>query len=216
MNSAFSTPPVVKHLIIANCVMLLATSLLPFSNTIFEYLALFNPESPFFRSYQVVTYMFLHADLSHLFFNMFALWMFGRVLEYQFSSQRFVTYYLICGIGAALLQLLVGWFEYSSAVQQMGLRTAQYLLQVPTVGASGAVFGLLLAFGVLHPNAPIYMMFIPVPIKAKWFVVIYGAIELFLGMSGRQPGVAHYAHLGGMLWGYLLLWWWKRQGVIRY
>ncbi len=216
MNSAFSTPPVVKHLIIANCVMLLATSLLPFSNTIYEYLALFNPESPFFRSYQVVTYMFLHADISHLFFNMFALWMFGRVLEYQFSSQRFVTYYLICGIGAALLQLLVGWFEYSSAVQQMGLRTAQYLLQVPTVGASGAVFGLLLAFGVLHPNAPIYMMFIPVPIKAKWFVVIYGAIELFLGMSGRQPGVAHYAHLGGMLWGYLLLWWWKRQGVIRY
>lgn len=216
MNSAFSTPPVVKHLIIANCVMLLATSLLPFSDTLYEYLALFNPESPFFRSYQVVTYMFLHADLSHLFFNMFALWMFGRVLEYQLSSQRFATYYLICGIGAALLQLLVGWFEYSSAVQQMGMRTAQYLLQVPTVGASGAVFGLLLAFGVLHPNAPIYMMFFPVPIKAKWFVMIYGAIELLLGMSGRQPGVAHYAHLGGMLWGYLLLWWWKRQGVIRY
>lgn len=216
MNPAFSTPLVVKHLIIANCVMLLATSLLPFSDTLYEYLALFNPESPFFRSYQVVTYMFLHADLSHLFFNMFALWMFGRVLEYQLSSQRFVTYYLICGIGAALLQLLVGWFEYSSAVQQLGARTAQYLLQVPTVGASGAVFGLLLAFGVLHPNAPIYMMFFPVPIKAKWFVIIYGAIELLLGMSGRQPGVAHYAHLGGMLWGYLLLRWWKRQGVIHY
>lgn len=216
MNPAFSTPPVVKHIIIANCVMLLATSLLPFSDTLYEYLALFNPESPFFRSYQVVTYMFLHADLSHLFFNMFALWMFGRVLEYQFSSQRFVTYYLICGIGAALLQLLVGWFEYSSAVEQVGVRTAQYLLQVPTVGASGAVFGLLLAFGVLHPNAPIYLMFFPVPIKAKWFVIIYGAIELLLGLSGGQPGVAHYAHIGGMLWGYLLLLWWKRQGVIRY
>ncbi len=216
MNSAFSTPPVVKHIIIANCVMLLATSLLPFSDKLYEYLALFNPESPFFRSYQVVTYMFLHADLSHLFFNMFALWMFGRVLEYQLSSPRFVTYYLICGIGAALLQLLVGWFEYSSAVEQLGMQTARYLLQVPTVGASGAVFGLLLAFGVLHPNAPIYLMFFPVPIKAKWFVMIYGAIELLLGMSGRQPGVAHYAHLGGMLWGYLLLWWWRRQGVIRY
>lgn len=216
MNANFQTPPVVKNLIIANCVMLMATSLLPFGEQIIRYLALFNAESPFFHSYQVVTYMFLHGGLEHLFFNMFALWMFGRSLEWELSSPRFLTYYLVCGIGAALLQLGVGWIEYTSVVASHGRYAAQLLLQIPTVGASGAIFGLLLAFGLLHPNAIILLIFPPIPIKAKWFVLIYGLIELFLGMSGRQPGVAHYAHLGGMLWGFLLLWYWKRRGVIRY
>lgn len=216
MNANFRTPPVVKNLIIANCVMLLATTLLPFGGKIVEYLALFNAESPFFHSYQVVTYMFLHGGWEHLFFNMFALWMFGRSLEYELSSPRFLTYYMICGIGAALLQLGVGWIEYSSAVTQHGAYAAQVLLQIPTVGASGAIFGLLLAFGLLHPNAIIMLLIPPIPIKAKWFVLIYGLIELFLGMSGRQPGVAHYAHLGGMIWGFLLLWYWKRRGIVRF
>lgn len=216
MNANFQTPPVVKNLIIANCVMYLATWLLPFGEQIIRYLALFNAESPFFHSYQVVTYMFLHGGLEHLFFNMFALWMFGRSLEWELSSPRFLTYYLVCGIGAALLQLGVGWIEYGSMVAHHGRYAAQMLLQIPTLGASGAVFGLLLAFGLMHPNAIILLIFPPIPIKAKWFVVIYGLIELFLGMSGRQPGVAHYAHLGGMLWGFLLLWYWKRRGVIRY
>lgn len=216
IRSYFQTPPVVKNLIIANCVMLLATELLPFGDDIVGYLALFNPESPFFHSFQVVSYMFLHGGLNHLFFNMFALWMFGRSLEAEIGSQRFLTYYLVCGIGAALLQLGVGWIEYAHAVQTYGAISpaARVLLQIPTVGASGAVFGLLLAFGVMHPNATIMLMFPPIPMKAKWFVFIYGLIELFFGMSGHQPGVAHFAHLGGMLWGLLLLLYWRKQGKI--
>ncbi len=216
MNNYFQTPPVVKNLIIANCVMMLATTLLPIGGKIEGYLALFNAQSPLFHSFQVVSYMFLHANLSHLFFNMFALWMFGRTLEYEIGSQRFLTYYLVCGVGAALLQLLVGYFEYSHAVQTYGAysQLSQMLLVVPTVGASGAVFGLLLAFGVMHPNATIMLMFPPIPMKAKWFVIVYGLVELFFGVSGYKEGIAHFAHVGGMLWGLMLLLYWKRSGKI--
>ena len=208
------TPPVVKNLIIANCVALLATELLPFGNAIVSRFALFNIESPLFHSYQVFTYMFLHGGVSHLFFNMFALWMFGRQLEYELGSQRFFTYYMVCGIGAALLQLGVGYAEYIHAVAANGFYGSLDLLRIPTVGASGAVFGLLLAFGVLHPNNVIMLVFPPVAMKAKWFVVIYGLLELFFGLSGFQSGVAHFAHLGGMLWGLALLRWWRKKGKI--
>lgn len=216
MNRYFQTPPVVLNLIIINVLVFLVTALLPIGNTLVGYLALFNAESPFFHSYQVVTYMFLHGGFYHLFFNMFALWMFGRSLESELGSPRFLTYFLVCGIGAALLQLGVGWIEYGHAVAKFGAYEAQTLLSIPTVGASGAVFGLLLAFGLMHPNAMIILLIPPIPMKAKWFVILYGVLELFLGMSGRQPGVAHFAHIGGMLWGFLLLWWWRRRGVIRY
>ena len=208
------TPPVVKNLIIANCVALLATELLPFGNAIVSRFALFNIESPLFHSYQVFTYMFLHGGVSHLFFNMFALWMFGRHLEYELGSQRFFTYYMVCGIGAALLQLGVGYAEYIHAVAANGFYGSLDLLRIPTVGASGAVFGLLLAFGVLHPNNVIMLVFPPVAMKAKWFVVIYGLLELFFGLSEFQSGVAHFAHLGGMLWGLALLHWWRKKGKI--
>ena len=139
-----------KNLIIANCVALLATELLPFGDAIIQRFALFNVASPLFHSYQVFTYMFLHGGLSHLFFNMFALWMFGRQLEYELGSQRFLIYYMVCGIGAALLQLGVGYAEWVHAVDVNGIYGAVNLLRIPTVGASGAVFGLLLAFGVLQ------------------------------------------------------------------
>jgi membrane associated rhomboid family serine protease len=208
------TPPVVKNLIIANCVALLATELLPFGDDIIGRLALFNIESPLFHSYQVFTYMFLHGGVSHLFFNMFALWMFGRQLEYELGSQRFFIYYMVCGIGAALLQLGVGYAEYMHAVDVGGVYQAMHLLRIPTVGASGAVYGLLLAFGVLHPNNIIMLIFPPIALKAKWFVVIYGVVELIFGVSGYQAGVAHFAHLGGMLWGLALLYWWKKRGTI--
>ena len=213
MNIFGQTPVVVKNLIIANCVVLLATELLPFGDLIIEHFALFNAESPFFRSYQVFTYMFLHGSVSHLFFNMFALWMFGRTLEYRLGSSRFLTYYLVCGIGAALLQLGVGYAEYHHALAA-GSVSAMRLLGIPTVGASGAVFGLLLAFGVLYPNQIVALIFPPITLKAKWFVVVYGVLELVLGISGAQSGVAHFAHLGGMLWGFLLLWWWRRKGKL--
>ena len=213
MNVLRQTTPVVKNLIIANCVALLATELLPMGDWIIEHFALFNIESPFFRSYQIFTYMFLHGNVSHLFFNMFALWMFGRTLEYRLGSSRFLTYYLVCGIGAALLQLGVGYAEYQHALAA-GSVGAIRLLGIPTVGASGAVYGLLLAFGVLYPNQIIALIFPPIALKAKWCVLIYGLLELFFGMTGIQQGVAHFAHLGGMRWGLALLWMWRRGGKI--
>ena len=195
------TPPVVKNLIIINLLMLMACRMLPIGHELQALCALYPAGTPHFHSWQVITYMFLHADFSHLFFNMFALWMFGRTLEYELSSKRFLTYYMACGIGAALIQLLVCWLEGS---------------YVMTVGASGAVFGILLAFGMMHPNNIIMLMIPPIPIKAKWFVVIYGVVELLAGVSGRMDNVAHFAHLGGMIWGFLLLKYWKKTGKIFY
>lgn len=199
----FETPPVVKNLLIINGLAFLAVYLIPDLNALFgRYGILYWFGSPYFHSWQLVTYMFLHASLSHLFFNMFALWMFGRTLEYAFGSRRFLIYYMVCGVGAGLVQLGVATL------------TGDYGIQL--LGASGAVMGLLLAFGVLWPNSVIMLLIPPIPLKAKYFVIFYAALELFLGWSGRQPGVAHFAHVGGMLWGFLLLWWWRRRGEIRY
>ena len=201
MTPYFQTPPVVKNLIIINVLAFMATALLPVGERIMLYGSLFWFQNPLFHSYQFVTYMFLHGGLEHLFFNMFALWMFGRTLEYELGQQRFLTYYFVCGVGAALIQMATVWF------------TGEYYVQL--IGASGAVMGLLLAFGVLHPNAVIMLIFPPIPMKAKWFVIIYGVIELFAGWRG-YGNVAHFAHVGGMLWGLLLLYWWRRQGKIRF
>ena len=187
----FQTPPVVLNLIIINVLIFMATALLPKAgNTIMEYCAL-RRGTPFI----------LHVNFEHIFFNMFALWMFGRTLEYELGQKRFLTYYMVCGIGAALIQYLTA------------LAFGEFPLVL--VGASGAVMGLLLAFGVLHPNAVIMLLIPPIPMKAKWFVVIYGVIELFLGWRG-VGNVAHFAHVGGMLWGFLLLQWWKQRGIIRF
>ena len=201
MNPYFQTPPVVKNLIIANCIIFLAMNLIPNVNLFFsEYLQLFWFGSPYYHSYQFVTYMFLHGGFWHLFSNMFALWMFGRTLEYELGSRRFLIYYMICGIGAALLQ--------------MGIASLTGEIYFRLVGASGAVMGLLLAFGVMHPNNMIYIMPLPFPIKAKWFVVGYAVLELLLGWSGADSGIAHFAHVGGMLWGLGLLFYWRKRGKI--
>lgn len=202
MNRFSQTPPVVLNLIIINTLVFLITALLPVGQAIMNYGSLYWIESPFFHSYQFITYMFLHSGFYHLFFNMFALWMFGRTLEYELGSQRFLIYYTVCGVGAAVLQLTTAWLFGELPIQ--------------LVGASGAVMGLLLAFGVMHPNAMIMLLIPPIPLKAKWFVIIYGAIELFMGWTGYGGNVAHFAHIGGMLWGFLLLHWWKRRGVIRF
>ncbi|MCH5334587.1 MAG: rhomboid family intramembrane serine protease [Alistipes sp.] len=203
MNPYFNTPPVVKNLITANCIIYLATMLLPrfywFANT---YCSLYWFQNPDFHSWQFITYLFMHGSLSHLFFNMFALWMFGRTLEYELGSQRFLAYYLICGVGAALVQMAVVFF------------TGEFSIQL--IGASGAVMGLLLAFGVMHPNSVIMLLIPPIPMKAKYFVMAYAVLELFLGWRGYSPGVAHFAHVGGMLWGWLLLRYWKSKGNIYY
>lgn len=207
------TPPAVQNLLIANCVVFLAMMLLD-KMRIYELFALFPMPSPFFKLWQPVTYMFMHGDFSHLFFNMFALWMFGRGLEQELGTKRFLTYYLVCGIGAGLVQLGV------AQIDLMRLSEASILYQsylcTPTVGASGAVFGLLLAFGMLHPNATIMLLIPPIPMKAKWFVIIYGLLELLFGVSGKMDSVAHFAHLGGMFWGWLLLVWWRYQDNRKY
>ena len=192
------TPPAVQNLLIANCVVFLAMTLLD-QMRIYELFALFPVPSPFFEIWQPVTYMFMHGDFSHLFFNMFALWMFGRGLEQELGTKRFLIYYLVCGIGAALVQLGTAQIDIMR-LSEASIAYQQYLC-TPTVGASGAVFGLLLAFGMLHPNATIMLLIPPIPMKAKWFVVVYGVMELFFGLSGFDSGVAHFAHLGGMLWG---------------
>jgi membrane associated rhomboid family serine protease len=162
-----------------------------------------------FSIWQPLTYMFMHGGFSHLFFNMFSLWMFGRTLELELGAKRFLIYYIVCGVGAALFQM--GIAQIDLATLEVGSREWIMYMQVPTVGASGAIFGLLLAFGMLHPNALISLIFPPITLKAKWFVVIYGALELLLGVSGSMDNVAHFAHLGGMFWGWLLLVWWRRQ-----
>ena len=207
MNPYFRTPPVVKNLLIINLLVFMATSLLHKSghapgagDYIVGYGALYWFENPLFHAWQFITYMFIHANFEHIFFNMFALWMFGRTLEEELGSRRFLTYYLVCGVGAALIQLATVWF------------TGEYGVQL--IGASGAVMGLLLAFGVLHPNATIMLLIPPIPIKAKWFVIIYGVIELLLGTTGYGGNIAHFAHVGGMLWGLGLLWWWRRNRKI--
>lgn len=200
MNGQYQTPPVVKNLIIINALVFMATALLPIGDRMMEHGAL-ALGTPWFHTYQYITYMFLHSNFEHLFFNMFALWMFGRTLEWALGSQRFLTYYVICGVGAALIQYGVAYL--------MGE------LPLFLVGASGAVMGLLLAFGVMYPNATIMLLIPPIPMKAKWFVLIYALIELVLGWRGVGQ-VAHFAHVGGMVWGFLLLHYWRRRGIIHF
>lgn len=167
---------------------------------------------------QLVSYMFMHANFQHLFFNMFALWMFGRVLEQVWGPKRFLTFYMICGIGAGLVQELVQYVQYATVLSgyeavNTGLATipmAEYLNLMRTVGASGAVYGILLAFGMLFPNSEMFVFPLPFPIKAKFFVVGYFVLELLLGLSGGD-GVAHFAHLGGMLFGLALILYWRKK-----
>lgn len=196
MNFQFKT--VVSNLIMLNVVVMLCIRFLPQLLPYFNYLALFPIESPQFGIWQPLTYMFLHADFGHLFFNMFALWMFGRQLEYDLGSKRFLQYYILTGIGAALFNMLIMYL--------MG----DYAL---TIGASGAVYGILLAFGMIHPNLPIYFIFIPIPIKAKYIVIGYGVLELLQGITVND-GVAHFAHLGGMIFGVIVLLYWKSKRKI--
>lgn len=172
-----------------------------------------------FKLWQLITYMFMHANLEHIFFNMFAVWMFGRTLEHVWGPKRFLIYYMVCGIGAGLIQELVQYGEYVMVLQDYQqvdtgfgiIPMSDYLNMMNTVGASGAVYGILLAFGMLFPNSQMFVFPIPFPIKAKYFVIGYAVIELLLGMSRAGDGIAHFAHLGGMLFGLLLILYWKKN-----
>lgn len=254
-------PKGVKNLLILNFLFFLAT-------IIFQKTGVFDMNRWFglhyigasdFRPWQFITYMFMHANFNHIFWNMFALWMFGAAVENYWGTKRFLFYYFITGIGAAFVQLLVTYFQIHPLIALLNqflnspsLETYQYLVthnkeaafsnmltnnllvlqQNPhalndivnitanakaqflnsfnTIGASGAIFGLLLAFGMLFPNEKVYIYFL-LPMKAKWFVLIYGLLELFFGLSGSMDNVAHYAHLGGMLFGIILILLWRKQ-----
>jgi membrane associated rhomboid family serine protease len=257
-------PTVVKNLLIINGLLFVATVV--FQNTlnidIKDYLALYYPGSEYFKPYQLITHLFMHGNFTHLFSNMFALWMFGAVLENYWGPKKFLIYYIITGLGAAFLHSTINYFEIShlkdtaqlflndptpkgfesfvfnsvpteyrvSFNELMNLWTnnptsvsfkdnavaiVNELIQVkqnaPTVGASGAVFGVLLAFGMIMPNAMIYVFFF-LPMKAKYFVILYGLFELYSGIQ-NNPGdnVAHFAHLGGMLFGFILIKIWQRK-----
>lgn len=193
-------PSVVKLLLIANGLMFVME--LSYGDQLIVNLALWPltaiPASmqPHFQPFQLLTYSFLHGGVMHLLLNMYALWLFGTRMENTWGSSAFAVYYFVCVFGAGLIQLLVAT-----------LSGGMY----PTIGASGGVFGILLAFGMRFPNERLMLIFPPVILPAKWFVTIYAAIELWAGVTGTQAGVAHFAHLGGMLFGYLLIRYWRRH-----
>jgi membrane associated rhomboid family serine protease len=187
----FSLPPATQALILINAVVFIVQQM--FGNSALAWLVLW-PLGSGFMPWQVLTYAFMHASLTHLVFNMFGVFMFGADLERIWGPRRYVTYYLACAVSAAFAQLLV-----------TGLTGGQY----PTVGASGALFGLLLAFAMVFPNRTIMPLFPPIPMRAPVFVAMYGALELLLGVTGTQAGVAHFAHLGGLAGGFLLMRGWR-------
>ena len=194
-RSASSIPNVIFALLVANgLVYALQQMSAEFMFINFALWPATDPRSPF-MPWQLLTYGFLHGNTTHIFFNMFGLWMFGRDLEHVMGSQRFLIYFLVCVVGAGIVQLIV-------AAIQGGL--------YPTVGASGGVFGILLAYGLTFPNRVVVPLFPPIPMRAITFVFVYGLLELYLGVSGGAPGIANFAHLGGMLFGFVLIQYWRR------
>lgn len=202
--------PVVKNLVVINAIMLLASYVI--GDAMYEKLALFAFNSPFFKPWQFVTHMFMHGGFWHLLFNMYALMIFGSVLENAWGSRKFLLFYMVTGLGAALCHELVLHLQWQHFTGAGNVAAALNILRTPTVGASGAIYGVLLGFGMLFPNAELRLLFLPFfPLKAKWFVVLFGIIELLTGISGTMDGVAHFAHLGGMLFGLLLILYWKKN-----
>jgi len=232
-------PTVIKNLVIINVLVFLAQQV--FGHTVEDLFALHTWQSPLFKPWQFVTHLFLHGDISHIFFNMFALWMFGSVLENLWGPKRFITFYIICGLGAALCHMLVLYVENQHMLDAFHSISAngtnsmnevvnfnhQYSpdpsdlyspativdarLNEATLGASGAIFGCLAAFGYLFPNTYIYLYFF-IPIKVKWFVIAYAAFELYAAIqSSAGDNVAHVAHLGGALVGFILVYYWNKN-----
>ena len=233
----FGLPPVVKNIIMLNVLMLLiyyaAGSV--FGIDLNRVLGLYFPKSEQFIPLQIVTHIFMHGSIWHLFFNMYALYIFGQILEATWGPKRFFIYYMVCGLGAALIHESVIAYQYYNLVNILSpdqvqmvlqdgsaylneskvftdeaMKDLQILLNTPTVGASGAVFGILLAFGVLFPNTQLFLLFPPMPVKAKYLVFFYGALELYLAVTQPGSNIAHAAHLGGMLFGYILIRYWRK------
>jgi len=238
---AGNAPPVVKNLIIINVAMFIALFLFQtlFRIDLNRVLGLYYFQSPAFQPWQIVTHMFMHSGdrIFHIVFNMWALWIFGKTLESVWGGKRFLIYYLVSGLGAMLVMTFVNYIQISALVSRMPVENIDrvmteglsilnqgknyldgdmgkmnLLLFTPTIGASGAVFGLLLAFGMLFPNTPLMIMFVPIPIKAKYVVIGYGALELYFGLTMPGDHVAHFAHLGGMIFGFIMIKYWNKSG----
>jgi len=216
-----SIPPVTKNLIIINVLMWVASIALPrVGIDLVNLLGLHFPGAKDFHFFQFFTYMFMHDTHSfwHVFCNMFGVWMFGRVLEDYWGPKRFLVFYIITGLGAAVAQELVWFISVQQFASAHAVTIARLIALDPslnlmiTIGASGAVFGILLAFAMIYPNVPLYLFFIPIPIKAKYFVIFYGLAELFMGVSSfGGDSVAHFAHLGGMFFGLIMILYWKHK-----
>ena len=215
-------PTITKNLLVINVLAYIAYEVLRLSGTdLNDILGLHFFMASDFHLYQLLTYMFMHGGLQHIFFNMFALWMFGCVVENVWGPKKFLFYYILCGVGAGLCQEIAQFVQYSlnglaaydyvSLGNGIRMTTGEFLNQWTTVGASGAIYAILLAFGMIFPEQRIFIFPLPVPIKAKWFVMIYAGIELFSAISSTGDGVAHMAHLGGMLFGFILIRYWKRH-----
>jgi membrane associated rhomboid family serine protease len=209
-------PIVTRYLLIANVIVFMMAAVLQRIGIDLNAIGgLHYLSAQSFHWWQPVTYMFLHANLSHIFFNMFAVWMFAPTIEREWGARRFALYYLICGLGAAVIQELVWMAMLSNMTSTYGAAAvSQYAYMLNTIGASGAVFGILFAFGWLYPDVPMYILFVPFPLRARTFVIIYALIELFAGLGTvagfTADNVAHFAHLGGMLFGWLLILYWKK------
>ncbi|MBO7604419.1 MAG: rhomboid family intramembrane serine protease [Bacteroidales bacterium] len=210
-----SIPPVTRNLILVNLVIFIAT--LVNENFMIGTFGLFYPTSPYFRWWQIITHMFMHGGLWHIFFNMYTLFIFGVVVERILGSKKFVLFYFVCGLGAAALHIGTQYLEmqmFLNSSSQTALDSIVALKTTPTVGASGAIYGVLMGYAVLFPQSKLTLIFPPVTLSAKWMVIIFAVIELFTGVVGFADGVAHFAHLGGMLIGWLMIKWWRHRGVL--
>ena len=213
-----SMPTAIRHIIVINVLVMIMTYLN--ENFMYEHFALFYPTSQFFHWWQPVTHMFMHGGFWHLFFNMYTLFIFGSVLERVWGTQKFLIFYFVTGIGAAAIHTGVEWIQMQSWLTQaaegsMAAQSAIHVLKLtPTVGASGAIYGDLMGYAMLYPDSVLTLIFPPISMKAKWFVLIFAAIELLTGVTGTGGGIAHFAHLGGLIFGFLLIWYWKKKHTL--
>jgi membrane associated rhomboid family serine protease len=205
-------PTVTRNLLLINVIVFVATFIddkMLHDEFMYRVFSLFYPASPFFRIWQPVTHMFMHGGFWHLFFNMYALMMFGSSVERTIGEKKFLLFYFVCGFGAAALHMGVQWCQLHLLGSDPGL-----IYGIPTVGASGAIYGILIAFAMLYPDATLVLLFPPIPLKAKWWVLIFAGIEIVTGVTGTMDGIAHFAHLGGMLVGFLLMLYWRKSGKL--
>ena len=208
-------PPVTRNILIVNVIMFIAT--LINDNFMYSLFAMFYPASPLFRWWQPLTHMFMHGGFWHILFNMYTLVMFGRVVEQVLGTKKFLILYFVTGLGAVALHTGVEWLQVHQMLASPDPASQiEYtnLLRTPMVGASGAIYGVLVAFAMLYPQARMTLIFPPVTLDAKWMVLIFIGIELLTGITGTQMGIAHFAHLGGALFGFLLILYWRKRGEL--